>query len=74
MTNVLPFQMLSQFPEQIGFTCDGIGLVARAIWENRIAIVGLMAFGTVVKDWNDFQKIRSKWTCVCLLTQLTKRY
>ena len=31
------------------------GVVVEALWENSFVVLGLTAFGTVVKDWNDFK-------------------
>ena len=36
------------------------GMVAGAVWENSFAVVGLTAFGTAVKGWNDFKKFSFK--------------
>ena len=40
--------------------------------ENSFAVVGLTAFGTVVKGWNIFKKIHSKWTGSVRLHDLRK--
>ena len=36
------------------------GVVVEAVWENSFVVLGLTAFGTVVKDWNDFKKFSFK--------------
>ena len=35
-------------------------VVVGAVWENSFVVLGLTAFGTVVKDWNDFKKCSFK--------------
>ena len=36
------------------------GVVVGAVWENSFMVVGLTAFGTVVKGWNDFKNFSFK--------------
>ena len=46
------------------------GLVVGAVWENSFAVVALMAFGAVVKGWNDFKKFSFK-VDMCRFTNTT---
>jgi len=34
-----------------------VGVVVGAMWENSLAVVGLTAFETAMKGWNDFKEI-----------------
>ena len=50
-------------------------MVIGSISEDHFLVVGLTAFGTVIKGWNDFKKfLIQEWTCVDLPTRPTKRH
>ena len=50
-------QTVSWFLKRIGLTGHG---GTDGGWENSFAVVGLTAFGTVVKGWNDFKQFSLK--------------
>ena len=37
-----------------------VGVVVGAVWQNGFVVVGLTAYGTMVKGWNDFKKFSFK--------------
>ena len=59
-TNVLLFQVLSRFPNALALLVMAAGVVVGSVHENSFVVVGLTAFGTVVKGWNYFKKFAFK--------------
>lgn len=55
------FKRCHGFLNGLALLVMAVGVVVGAVREKSFAVVGLTAFGTVVKGWNDFKKKKNSF-------------
>ena len=51
------FERCHGFLNELALLVFAAGMVVAAMWKNSFAVVGLTAFWTVMKGWNDLEKV-----------------